>query len=272
MRIGICAEPDKLNVAIQAGADYIECSVVNLMKMPEGARTAFSRVLSEGSFGCEVLNILFPGREIPLTGGEVDFQNINDYAENVFKELQRICQPEIVIFGSGGARNCPEGFDKQKALGQLIETGRILAEAAGRQRIAVALEPLNRRESNMVNNLTEAVEVVKQVNKPNFKLVADFYHMLAEDEPASALYSCEGYVIHTHIATKERLYPQREDMEIFAPFFDALREIGYDKRMSIEAGEKGNLADSVRALIHSGKCLKPSHVSFAYSQAEQPRI
>jgi sugar phosphate isomerase/epimerase len=249
MRFGICTGPERLEEAVRAGADYIECTVVKLMEHSEEERAAFADELSNSPIHCEALAVLFPGRRIPLTGEEFNPQAVEEYAETVFTVLKKICRPAVVVFGSGGARNCPEGFDRARAMEQITETGRILSHAAAKNDITVALEPLNRKECNTINTVTEAVSIAKKINHPNFKVTADLYHMLTEDEPPEAIYNSEGWIAHTHIATKNgRLYPQTADGDVFAPYFKALREIGYTGRMSIEAGENGSLHDSFAAM------------------------
>jgi sugar phosphate isomerase/epimerase len=245
MRFGLCCGMEELKKTIESKADYIECRVVDLMKIPETELLSFGDELKNSPIQCEVLSVLFPGREIPLAGEDADMNKVEQYINHVLDTLYPLFKPEIVVFGSGGARSCPDGFDREKAHNQLIEAGKTLAQAAEKYNVTVALEPLNLKESNMVNSITEAVDIVKKVNRPNFKITADIYHMMMGDEPPDVLYPCEGLIAHTHIATnKTRLYPQEADRAVLTPYFKALREIGYNKRMSIEAGENGSLKDS----------------------------
>ena len=44
------------------------------------------------------------------------------------------------------------------------------------------VEPINRLESNFINTTEDGLEIVERVNRPNFRLCMDLYHMYIEDE------------------------------------------------------------------------------------------
>lgn len=233
MRYGVCAEPDKLPAIAQAGADYIECTVTGLNALSAEQLDECLALLNSSKIQCEALAILFPGT-IPLVGGEANNAVIADYLHRTFQRISLV-GPEIVVFGSGRARMCPENFNREKALEQLVAVGRATADEAAPHHITIAFEPLNRRETNMIHSLAEAHEVVARVNRPNFKMVADLYHMLEENEPASALATYGDEIAHVHVAAKAtRACPAPADKPQFEDYFCALKEIGYQKRISIE--------------------------------------
>jgi len=250
MRIGVCAPPDQIENIFLSGADYIECAVQSVRAGSADDKTKIKSAIDASKIKCEAMNVLFPGREIPLTGENVNVYAVETYARETFACVNAVCAPSVVVFGSGVARRCPDGFDRRKAFNQITETGLILAECAERYGFVIALEPLNRGECNMVNSLADGLSVVKKINHPNFKLLADVYHMLVENEPAGAILGCEGFLAHAHVAEKEgRKAPSANNMESIAPYIDALRKIDYDGRLSIEASyEAASLRDSVALL------------------------
>jgi sugar phosphate isomerase/epimerase len=237
MRIGVCASADALPKLINAGADYIECRVTELTGQTDAELAAFKAGLDAAGMACEACAVLFPGADIPLTGERADDSATAAYLPETFKRLRRYVTPDVIVFGSGGARRRPDGFDAERAFSQLISAGRLAADAAGEYGMTIALEPLNRSETNMINTLAEAAELVKAVDRSNFKIVADIYHMLIEDDPPEAIIKSGGLITHVHIASKEgRLFPQEKDRDRLAPYFYALKRIGYNGRISIEAG------------------------------------
>ena len=86
----------------------------------------------------------------------------------------------LVVFGSGGARQVPEGFSKQEAFQQLVDFGKRIAPEARSRNITIAIEPLRKQETNIVNNTTEALAWVNAVNDPKIQLMIDFYHFSVE--------------------------------------------------------------------------------------------
>jgi len=138
------------------------------------------------------------------------------------------------VFGSGGARKCPEGFDRGKAFDQLVEFGKILGEEAANNDLLVAVEPLNRNECNMLCSVNGTLEYVKKVGNPNFRLHADSFHWGMEDDEGKDFTEAVPYICHTHIATyKSRMAPGQEESD-FSRFFKILRDGGYNGTISIE--------------------------------------
>lgn len=235
MRFGICERLDNLEMVEHAGADYLECPVVGLNEFTDEQLMDFSKRLKKSKIKCEVFSVLFPGATIPLIGEDADIHKIKLYLNQTFQRVA-IFEPKIIVFGSGGARKCPQSFSAIKAHEQLIEVCYCMAQIAELYDITIAIEPLNKMETNMVNTLAQAIEIVEEVDSPNFKMMADFYHMLTENEPASEILKCKTMLVHTHIATKlERKCPQALDKDTFTSFFKALNQIGYNNRLSIEA-------------------------------------
>lgn len=151
------------------------------------------------------VNIFIPG-ELKVVGPQVDEAAILAYAEGVFKRCQ-LAQVHLVVWGSGGARRVPEGFDPAEAKKQFIAIARKVAEVAQRYQTTLALENLNHTETNFITTLSEALDVVQQVNHPNFKLCADIYHMLNENEPAAVIEKTKNYLVHCDLAERESRTP-----------------------------------------------------------------
>ena len=233
MKYGVCAGYNDFLRARGAGADYVECTVVGMNGLSEEEVKACARDLELLGFRCEALNVLFPGN-IRLTGPEADNGIIKEYLAKSFKHIS-VLQPSVVVFGSGGARRYPDGYPKERALSQFTDSCRFAAEAAQPYHITVAVEPLNSGETNLINSIAEAYGVVVAAGCSNLGITADYYHMLVGNEPILSLVEYGNAIAHAHIATKDgRVCPAEADLELFAPFFKALRKIGYDKRISIE--------------------------------------
>ena len=238
MKIGICTSLDNIEKVAQIGFDYIELAVTRIADMDSGEFSAAIHKMENLGMRCEALNVLFPGN-IRLTGPEVDKEKIREYLENVFVKVSQL-GGKIVVFGSGGPRRIPEGWDREKAWGQLKDAARITGDIAGKYDITIAMEPLNTGETNILNSVSEGFKFVQEVAHPNVKLLADFYHMRKENEDISVLKSVASQLVHLHIAKgSDRAYPKDLSEDLYEEFFNTLREAGYDGRCSIE----GNTSD-----------------------------
>lgn len=233
MRFGVCAGTDIFQKNLNLNADYIESSAAELSGLSDEAFDAFLNELKHSPLKCEVLNILFPGN-ISVVGPMVDMTMIKNYIDITFARA-KLAGVKIIVFGSGRSRFCPEGFPIEDAIKQLKEVSLLLAETAMKYGLMIALEPLNKEDTNLINTVEEGLSLVVQLSHPNFKLLADFYHMQVNGEKPEILLKCKEHLIHTHIATKEgRRYPTMNHQKEFEPFFQALKQIGYQGRMSVE--------------------------------------
>jgi sugar phosphate isomerase/epimerase len=141
---------------------------------------------------------------------------------------------KIIVLGSGGSRKLPDGYDSVKASKEFIALVRKMAKVAKKYDRIIAIENLNHTETNFVLTLAEAIKYVKAVNHPNFRLTADIYHMLMENEPGSVIEQAKGLLVHAHIAEKEeRAYPGKRGVD-FRPYFSAMKKIGYKGRIMME--------------------------------------
>ncbi len=177
-------------------------------------------------------NIFIPG-ELKVVGPVVDEGSILSFAEAVFKRCHR-AKVKLIVWGSAGARRLPDGFDRAKARVQLIAIARKLSELAKKYKIVIALENLNRTETNFINTLEEAYDIVQQVDRPNFRLCADIYHMLKENEPPAIIEKAQQYIVHCDLAEKENRTPPGTIGDDFREYLKALNRIGYKGKIVME--------------------------------------
>ena len=95
---------------------------------------------------------------------------------------------------------------------------------------------MNRKECNFINSVSEGAEIVRLVDHPNIRLLADFYHMAREGESAQAIADAGELLYHCHIAEKDKRTPPGVAKDDFRPYFEALKQINYQGAVSIECG------------------------------------
>ena len=231
----------------EIGYDYIELSLAHLVALSELEFFELKgRVLSLG-INCEVCNNFFPPY-LKLTGYEIDIKKIKAYVEKSLDRAGRL-RVKILVFGSGPAKNVPEEFSKDKAWEQLITILRYINNIAKEYGITIAIEPLRKAECNIVNSIQEGLMLVKEVNRSNVKLLADFYHMSVEKENSRILIEARNYIIHVHLAKVEgRVFPKEIIEDNYKPFISNLKQIGYNERVSIEAYSKDFYRDAALSL------------------------
>jgi D-psicose/D-tagatose/L-ribulose 3-epimerase len=239
--VGYCSALKDIAAAKAAGFDYVELGTTELMALTDAEFDKAVEEIKRNGLAVPVTNLFLP-RTLKVTGPAIDRDQQTTYVKKAFGRLSRL-GVGTVVFGSGGAREVPEGFDKTEAWKQLVDFGRRIAPEAQAAGITIAIEPLRRQETNIVNSAREGLELVKAVGHPNFQLMIDFYHLASEQEDPAIVLEAREHIRHLHTANPQgRVFPLNWQEFDYAPFFANLRKIGYDKRISVEAATK-NLAD-----------------------------
>lgn len=247
MKIGYCTTVSNIETAESMGFDYIEPSVSIIAQMDDQTFEESCGIADKSPIKCEIFNVLFP-KGIALTGQNVCVEEIEKYLKNGFARIKRL-GARIVVFGSGGARRFPDEWGHKKANKQLVEITRVIGDIAGMFDITIAVEPLNRNETNIINSVEEGIEFVNMVNHSRIMLLADFYHMRREEESMDVLLEAAPLIKHIHIANSNgRTFPLDYCEDIYEEFFMKLKAIHYNERISIEAKTQDFMSDGPKAL------------------------
>lgn len=257
LKIGCCtnmiaAGPDgtgaeSIKILAEAGYEYIEMPLAQVTRLTEKEFRSLKGVLDSNGIRCEACNIFFPP-DIRLTGDRVNSRRVCAYMDRAFDRAVQM-GTEIIVFGSSGARNVPEGFSREKAWRQLVSLLREVDGKAGDCGITVAIEPINRLESNIVNLTMDGFKLMQEVGLPNIKLLIDYYHMAAEREEPGIISRVGACVRHVHFSEYEgRVFPREENKPEYLEFFRQLEDINYDSRISVEAYSSSLKQDAGRSL------------------------
>jgi sugar phosphate isomerase/epimerase len=152
----------------------------------------------------------------------------------------------------------PAGFPKEEGFNQLVDFLRRIAPEARAAKITIAMEPLRRQESNIINTAAEGLALVKAVNDPNIQLMVDFYHLASEQEDPEIVVTARDHIRHLHMANPQgRVFPLKWEEYDYAPFFAKLRQTGYDQRISIEAGSKDVAGEGPQSIALMRRAFGP---------------
>lgn len=236
MKLGLCTELDNLAVAAAAGFDFVEVNVQGHL-MPQADDDAFAAnrdAILASPIPIKAANCFVPGG-LKITGPEVDLEALTAYAATAFERAAAV-GIETIVFGSGGARRIPAGFDRAAAWDQLVAFGGRIAPLAAAQGVTIVVEPLNQSECNVFTAVGESADYVRQIDHPNMKLLVDAFHWGRDQDSYGDLVEAGPLLRHAHIATYANRRAPGVEPCAFGPFFAALRAGGYDGRISIECG------------------------------------
>lgn len=157
----------------------------------------------------------------------------------VLHGLVRLCADlggRYLVLGSPQQRRLQPGREAEGrawAMELLAEA----ADVASAMGTVLCLEPLAPAETNFVNSVAEAAEIVRSIGSPGLRTMIDCRAAaLAEAEPVPDLlrrWLPTGLIAHVHLNDRSGLAPgQGEDR--FAPVIAALRELAYGGDVGIE--------------------------------------
>jgi sugar phosphate isomerase/epimerase len=233
------------------GFDYCEPAVVNVMALGDAEFQKVLRKVAASGIRVECMNCFLPA-DLRVVGNDVNQARLKDYVRRSLARAQAF-GTQVVSFGSGDARTVPEGFSKGQAWVQLQDFLRIAGDEILQCRygMVIAIEPLRKAESNIVNTAAEAHELAVQTNHPKIRMMVDFFHMASEREDPASLRHMLDYIVHFHLSDTSggRTFPKPESENLtFRQYFSILRATGYRGRLSLEANTDNFDADAPAGL------------------------
>lgn len=235
MKIGVCGSPEVAVAAANAGLDYFEWGVQTFLQ-PRADDAAFKKALAAvkaAPLPCHVCKGFLPG-ELKVTGPAVDDAAVDAYVATACARAE-VAGVDTIVFGSGGAREVPEGFDKAEAERQIIAFLKRLGPVARRHGVVIATEPLRYAECNILNTVAESARVTRLVGDENIRLLVDGYHWACNDEAEEDIVAAAPLFRHMHVATRaNRRTPGSEPCDALPRFLRTVRQIGYTGRLSFE--------------------------------------
>jgi D-psicose/D-tagatose/L-ribulose 3-epimerase len=226
------------------GYDFAELRVAPVAALSEAEFEAVRKIIERSPIKTPAFNIFIPAA-MALTGPSVRIDQIEDYLKRALPRVQKL-GGRVIVFGSGGARKIPEGFPAERAMEQIDRFLRMCEEQAGPLGITIVIEPLNKKETNIIHTVAEGYQIADRLGLPHVKVLADCYHMYLEKESYDVFRKAARLLAHVHIADGDRTYPGHSDKGgvDFGFLLKALKASGYDGLVSTEAKTEDFAAES----------------------------
>jgi len=126
------------------------------------------------------------------------------------------------------------GVSQEQAEAWMVEALQQCSAAAEPAGVRLALEPINRYETTLINSVADGMALIERVGSPAFGLLLDTFHMNIEDVSIEdAIRQCGDRIFHFHVADSNRWPPGSGHLD-FASILGVLQEIGYQGYVSGE--------------------------------------
>jgi sugar phosphate isomerase/epimerase len=152
---------------------------------------------------------------------------------------------KVMVIGSPKQRNLMNAISREQAVGFAKEVFTPCLDHAAARGVTLALEPLSSVETNFIQTAAEAIDLIEQINHPNFRLNLDVKAMSSEKKPiAEVIRASRQYIAHVQVNDPNLQGPGMGEVK-YEPIIAALREIGYDGWLSVEAFDLKPGADTI---------------------------
>lgn len=148
------------------------------------------------------------------------------------------------------------GVSQNQAEQWVVEALRECSHAALSHGVSLALEPINRYETTLINNVTQGIDLIEKVGASNFGLLLDTFHMnIEEANMEESIRQCGKRVFHFHVADSNRWYPGAGHIH-FGSLLETLDLIGYEGWISGEFLPKPDAPTAAKMNIHFLRTLQ----------------
>ena len=116
-----------------------------------------------------------------------------------------------------------------------VKSLRDVGEYAATKGVGLAIEPLNRFETDLVNTLEQGTRLCDAIGLPNVGLLIDTFHMNIEEKSlTSAIEAAKKYIFHVQVSENDRGTPGSGQVH-WDEFFSVLKSVGYQGSVVIES-------------------------------------
>ncbi|WP_314423335.1 sugar phosphate isomerase/epimerase family protein [uncultured Microbacterium sp.] len=201
-------------------------------------------VLDERGLGAIVVGAMGPQRSLLARAGDVD----------ATQSYLRSCIAAATAVGSAvvaGPFYAPTGVtwrmsreEREDAVQELRENLRPVADAAAAAGITVAIEPLNRYETSVLNTVEQSLDALAPLLGAGVGLALDTYHLnIEEKRPAAAIRAAGASIAHVQVCGSDR-GAVGDDHTDWPEILRALDDAGYQGPLALESftGENATIA------------------------------
>ena len=234
MKIGVCCGLDNAPIAKAVGLDYAEENMSRLLLLSDKEFSDLQKQYEKIDIPVYSFNVFF-GKDITIYSDDF-FSSAREYAKKALARAHAL-DGKICVIGSGKARRIPEGMSYSDAEDRFVDILKIIGEEGAKHGVKLAVEPLNRDETNFINTVGEAARIAARAGLENVASLVDFYHFNRENESDEALLAVGNSIIHTHIAAPKirKMMTMEEDIPTIEHWAGLLKEINFNTAISIEA-------------------------------------
>ena len=209
-----------------------------------------AELLASAGIGAGVCCVMPSGRDLTVADRAVVAETV-DYLRHCVDVAARVGSGVVAgpMYAAVGKVWRVDGDERRNAIGRVADGLRPVAEHAAERGVSLAVEPLNRYETSLINTVEQGLELIEAVDHQACGLLLDSFHMnIEEKSPAAAARAAGERIAHVHACGTDRGAPGADDFD-WPGFLAALWEAGYTRPLCIESFTAGNEVIATAASI-----------------------
>jgi D-psicose/D-tagatose/L-ribulose 3-epimerase len=240
MKFALCNEvlkelpfAEQCRAAAALGYDRLEVAPFTLaadpMDLGDAQAREFGRVARDHGLEISGLHwLLVAPAGLSIVSADAALRQRSTAVMQRLVELCALMGGRYLVHGSPKQRSVPPGETRAAALERAHECLASAARSAQQCGVVYCIEPLSTTETDLLNTIEEAVELVQAIGSPAFRTMIDCSaagQMEREDIPAlMRRWMPTGHIAHVQVNDPNRRGPGQGDMR-FAPILAALHEM-----------------------------------------------
>ena len=206
-------------------------------------------LLGDLGLAASVVLVMGEGRELVATDATTVLST-QDYLRHVIDVAQAVGSPTIAgpAYASVGRTWRMSTEERLVRYAELRDALTPVAEHAAAAGVRVAIEPLNRYETSLVNTVDQALEALQGM-PATCGIALDIYHMnIEETDIAAAVRRAGDRVAHVQVCANDRGAPGADHLD-WPGFVNALNDVGYTGPLVIESFTAENATIATAASV-----------------------
>lgn len=227
---------DTIQKAASLGFDGVELTTAFHLPVESSQerRKEVKGWIEQAGLECSGLHYIFDGSVKLATADRTLNDKCFEYLCKVIDVGADVAARTIIVGSGGTTRSFDKGTDRKEGIKCMADVIHRAGEYAAEKGVVLAMEAINRYETNFLNTMQEATEFAKMVDHPSVCTMADTYHMNIEEViPADAVRKYGHALANLHLADSNRHAPGTGHFD-FKAVAEALKEIGFDQYCSFE--------------------------------------
>jgi len=159
------------------------------------------------------------------------------YVKTLIDMAKSVGSPYVAgpMYAAVGRTRLCSSDEKQRQTKLAADNIKMLAEYAAKRNVTLALEPLNRFETDFMNTVEQGLEFLDLVGYNNVGFLLDTFHMNIEEKSLlSAIRMAEGKIFDFHSCANDRGTPGEDHFD-WPSIRKALADAGYTGPVVIES-------------------------------------